>query len=404
MIGWKRARRILLCVTGGIAAYKIPDLVSRLRKLECEVEILMTRAAERLVSPLVLSTLSGRRVWLQEDFLSCERGHEIPHIRLTDWAEVIVVAPCTANTASDLAQGKGESLVAAALLAAKVPVLLFPAMNVHMFEHPATRHNLSVLAERGVRIVDPEFGSLACGYEGKGRLPETGLILEEVFRTLSPARNLNAVRLLVTAGPTREYLDPVRYISNPSTGKMGLAMARTAWYRGAEVRVILGPVEAPGVLHGLDVRRVVSAEEMYGAVLEDLDWATCVVKAAAVGDYRAKDRAVHKVKREGRETLSIELVQNPDIAAEVGRRKRPDQTLIGFAAETDDLLKNARAKMERKGLDLILANDVSAAGCGFGTDTNTVRVLSRDAETIFSGSKEEVADSVWELLSERGMI
>lgn len=404
MIGWKRARRILLCVTGGIAAYKIPDLVSRLRKLECEVEILMTRAAERLVSPLVLSTLSGRRVWLQEDFLSCERGHEIPHIRLTDWAEVIVVAPCTANTASDLAQGKGESLVAAALLAAKVPVLLFPAMNVHMFEHPATRHNLSVLAERGVRIVDPEFGSLACGYEGKGRLPETGLILEEVFRALSPARNLNAVRLLVTAGPTREYLDPVRYISNPSTGKMGLAMARTAWYRGAEVRVILGPVEAPGVLHGLDVRRVVSAEEMYGAVLEDLDWATCVVKAAAVGDYRAKDRAGHKVKREGRETLSIELVQNPDIAAEVGRRKRPDQTLIGFAAETDDLLKNARAKMERKGLDLILANDVSAVGCGFGTDTNTVRVLSRDAETIFSGSKEEVADSVWELLSERGMI
>lgn len=404
MIGWKRARRILLCVTGGIAAYKIPDLVSRLRKLECEVEILMTRAAERLVSPLVLSTLSGRRVWLQEDFLSCERGHEIPHIRLTDWAEVIVVAPCTANTASDLAQGKGESLVAAALLAAKAPVLLFPAMNVHMFEHPATRHNLSVLAERGVRIVAPEFGSLACGYEGKGRLPETGLILEEVFRALSPARNLNAVRLLVTAGPTREYLDPVRYISNPSTGKMGLAMARTAWYRGAEVRVILGPVEAPGVLHGLDVRRVVSAEEMYGAVLEDLDWATCVVKAAAVGDYRAKDRAGHKVKREGRETLSIELVQNPDIAAEVGRRKRPDQTLIGFAAETDDLLKNARAKMERKGLDLILANDVSAAGCGFGTDTNTVRVLSRDAETIFSGSKEEVADSVWELLSERGMI
>lgn len=404
MIGWKRARRILLCVTGGIAAYKIPDLVSRLRKSECEVEILMTRAAERLVSPLVLSTLSGRRVWLQEDFLSRERGHEIPHIRLTDWAEVIIVAPCTANTASDLAHGKGESLVAAALLAAKAPVLLFPAMNVHMFEHPATRHNLSVLAERGVRIVDPEFGSLACGYEGKGRLPETGLILEEVFRALSPARNLNAVRLLVTAGPTREYLDPVRYISNPSTGKMGLAMARTAWYRGAEVRVILGPVEAPGVLHGLDIRHVVSAEEMYGAVLENLDWATCVVKAAAVGDYRAKDRAGHKVKREGRETLSIELVQNPDIAAEVGRRKRPDQILIGFAAETDDLLKNARAKMERKGLDLILANDVSASGCGFGTDTNTVRVLSRDAETIFSGSKEEVADSVWELLSERGMI
>lgn len=403
MIGWKRARRVLLCVTGGIAAYKTPELVSRLRRLECEVEIVLTRAAERLVSPLALSTLSGRRVWLQDDFLSSERGHEIPHIRLTEWAEVVVVAPCTANTASDLAHGRGESLVSAALLAATGPVLLFPAMNERMFEHPATRRNLGVLSERGIRVVDPEFGALACGYDGKGRLPETGLILEEIFRALAPERDMEGVRLLVTAGPTREYLDPVRYISNPSTGRMGLAMARTAWYRGAEVRVVLGPVEGTGTLHGLDVRRVVSALDMYEAVLEGLDWATCVVKAAAVGDYRAKNPAAHKIKREGRETASIELEQNPDIAAEVGRRKRPGQVLIGFAAETDDLLKNARAKMDRKGLDLILANDVSAPGCGFGTDTNTVRVLSREGETTLSGSKEEVADGVWNFVAGRGL-
>ena len=403
MIGWKRARRVLLCVTGGIAAYKIPELVSWLRRLDCEVEILMTLAAERIVSPLALATLSGRRVWRQEDFLSCERGHEIPHIRLADWAEVVLVAPCTANTASDLAQGRGESLVAAALLAARAPVLLFPAMNEHMFEHPATRRNLSVLAERGIRVVDPGFGALACGYDGKGRLPETGLILEEVFRVLSPEKDMEGVRLLVTAGPTREYLDPVRYISNPSTGRMGLAMARTAWYRGAEVRVVLGPVPETGTLHGLEVRRVVSALDMYEAVLENLEWATCVVKAAAVGDYRAKHRSAHKVKREGRETVSIELEQNPDIAAEVGRRKRPGQLLIGFAAETDDLLQNARAKMDRKGLDLILANDVSAPGCGFGSETNTVRVLSRDGESLLSGSKEEVADGVWTLVSGRGL-
>lgn len=403
MIGWKRARRILLCVTGGIAAYKIPELVSRLHGLDCEVEILMTRAAERLVSPLALSTLSGRRVWRQDDFLSCERGFEIPHIRLADWAEVVLVAPCTANTASDLAHGRGESLIASALLAARGPVLLFPAMNVHMFEHPATQQNLRVLSERGVRVVDPAYGALACGYEGKGRLPETDLILEELFRALAPKRDMEGVRLLVTAGPTREYLDPVRFLSNPSTGRMGLAMARTAWYRGAEVKLVLGPVEETGTLHGLEVRRVVSALEMYDAVMEESDWASCVVKAAAVGDYRARDRSPRKIKREGRETVSIELEQNPDIAAEVGRRKRPGQVLIGFAAETDDLLKNARAKMERKGLDLIVANDVLAPGCGFGADTNTVRVLSRDEETVLSGSKEEVADGVWNLVVGRGL-
>ena len=403
MIGWKRARRVLLCVTGGIAAYKIPELVSRLHGLDCEVEILMTRAAERLVSPLALSTLSGRRVWRQDDFLSCERGFEIPHIRLADWAEVVLVAPCTANTASDLAHGRGESLIASALLAARGPVLLFPAMNVHMFEHPATQQNLRVLSERGVRVVDPAFGALACGYEGKGRLPETDPILEELFRALAPKRDMEGVRLLATAGPTREYLDPVRFLSNPSTGRMGLAMARTAWYRGAEVKLVLGPVEETGTLHGLEVRRVVSALEMYDAVMEESDWASCVVKAAAVGDYRARDRSPRKIKREGRETVSIELEQNPDIAAEVGRRKRPGQVLIGFAAETDDLLKNARAKMERKGLDLIVANDVLAPGCGFGADTNTVRVLSRDEETVLSGSKEEVADGVWNLVVGRGL-
>ena len=180
-------------------------------------------------------------------------------------------------------------------------------------------------------------------------------------------------------------------------------MARTAWYRGAEVRVILGPVGETGTLHGLEVRRVVSAMEMYEAVLAELDWASCVVKAAAVGDYRAKAPSARKVKREGRETVSLELEQNPDIAAEVGRRKRPDQILIGFAAETDDLLKNARAKMERKGLDLIVANDVSAPGCGFGADTNTVRVLSRDGEATLSGSKEEVADEIWRRVAGRGL-
>lgn len=408
MLKWKRSRRVLLCVTGGIAAYKIPDLVSRLGKLDCEVEIVLTKAAESLVSPLALSTLSGRRTWLQDDFLSEKRGFEIPHIHLAEWAEVVVVAPCTANSAAGLAQGRGGSILEAALLATRAPVVLFPAMNTHMFDHPATRQNLRTLAERGVRVVDPEFGSLACGYEGKGRLPNTGLILEEIAWALSPRRDLAGRHILVTAGPTQEYLDPVRFISNPSSGKMGLAMARAAWYRGAEVRVVLGPASddalaSVGGSHGLEICNVVSALEMRDAVMENRDWADCVVKAAAVGDYRAASREEHKIKREKKDTLILSLVQNPDIAAELGADKRPGQLLIGFAAETDDLVKNARAKMERKGLDLMVANDVTAPGSGFAVDTNTVRLISKRGEameeTQFSGSKEEVADAVWETVA-----
>jgi len=400
MLKWKRSRKILLCVTGGIAAYKIPDLVSRLKKLDCEVETVMTRAAENLVSPLAISTLSKRRVWLEDDFFSSSRGFEIPHISLADWADVVVVAPCTANTAFGAAFGRGGSIVEATLLATRAPVVLFPAMNVHMFDNPATRRNLSILAERGVRVVDPEFGVLACGYEGKGRLPDTGVILEEIFRAVSPQRDMVGKRILVTAGPTREYLDPVRFISNPSSGKMGLAMARAAWYRGAEVRVILGPVPSVENTHGLEILDVVSALEMREAVMENLNWANCVVKAAAVGDYRAPRVAEHKIKREAGLGMALALEQNPDIAAEVGAAKSPGQFLVGFAAETDDLVKNARAKMERKGLDIILANDISDPAGGFGSDSNTVRMIPRDGgEITLSGSKEEVSYAVWEKIS-----
>jgi phosphopantothenoylcysteine decarboxylase/phosphopantothenate--cysteine ligase len=380
-----------------------------LKKRECEVEIALTEAAETLVSPLALSTLSHRRTWLQSDFLASSRGFEIPHIRLAEWAEVVVVAPCSANTAFGIAQGRAGGIVEAALLATQAPVVLFPAMNVHMFENPATQRNLKTLAQRGIRVVDPEFGLLACGYEGKGRLPDADLILEEIAYALSPRRDLSGKHILVTAGPTREYLDPVRFISNPSSGKMGLAMARTAWYRGAEVRVVLGPVPSTGSTHGLEILRVVSTLEMRDAVMENLQWADCIVKAAAVGDYRAEKKAEHKIKRhtkekeEDQEVFSLSLVQNPDVAAEVGARKRPGQLLIGFAAETDDLVANARAKLDRKGLDVIVANNVSAPGSGFGVDTNTVRVISHDGESSISGSKEEVADAVWEKLVTGGL-
>ena len=390
-------------MTGGIAAYKTPELVRRLVKAGCEVEVILTRAAEKFVAPLALSTLSGRRAWREEDLLSDEHGFEIPHIRLADWAEVVVVAPCTANTAAVLAQGRADGLLGAALLATRAPVLVFPAMNVHMLEHSATQENLKILAGRGVRVVEPAVGALACGEEGKGRLPEPEEIAEEVFRALTP-HAMEGLHVLVTAGPTREYLDPVRFISNPSTGRMGLAMAREAWRCGSEVRVVLGPVEAPCPLYGLEVFPVVTALEMRNAVMDSLPWAQIIVKAAAVGDYRAKERAERKVKREGRDEISLELTQNPDIAAEVGRSKRPDQTLIGFAAETDDLLRNARAKMERKGLDAILVNDVLAPGSGFASETNTLRLISHNGEEAsFSGLKEDVARAVWGALAKQGL-
>ena len=398
-----KGRRVLLCVTGGIAAYKTPELVRRLVKAGCEVEVILTRAAEKFVARLALSTLSGQRVWREEDLLSDEHGFEIPHIRLAEWAEAAVVAPCTANTAAVLAQGRADGLIGAALLATRAPVLIFPAMNAHMLEHPATQENLRTLAGRGVRVVEPAVGALACGEEGRGRLPEPEEIAEEVFRALTP-KDMAGLHVLVTAGPTREYLDPVRFISNPSTGRMGLAMAREAWRRGAEVRVVLGPIEAHCSLHGLEIIPVVSALEMRDAVMDSLPWAQAIVKAAAVGDYRAKERAERKVKREGREEISLELTQNPDIAAEVGRAKHPDQILIGFAAETDDLLHNARAKLERKGLDAILVNDVLAAGCGFASETNTLRLICPVGEDeVFSGLKEDVARAVWSSLVGRGL-
>lgn len=388
-------RHVLLCVTAGIAAYKTPELVRRLRRAGCDVEIIISGAAEEFVTPLTLGTLSGRRVWRQADFLG-ERGMEIPHIRLAEWADLILIAPCTADAISKLASGAGDGLIYAAVLASAAPVLIFPAMNSHMYDNRIVQDNLRKLREFGFRVVEPAAGELACGEEGRGRMPEPADIAEEALRALC-LHDMDGAHVLVTAGPTREYLDPVRYISNPSSGKMGAAMARAAWRRGAEVRLILGPADESALpLHGLSVTRVTSALDMYDAVMENLDWAQYIVKAAAVGDYRAKEKHDRKVKREGRDEISIDLVQNPDIAAEAGRRKRADQVLIGFAAETNDVRENAESKLERKNLDFIVANDVAASGCGFACDTNTVRVIWRGGGREISGLKEDVASDVWQ--------
>ena len=400
---WAREKKILLGISGGIAAYKTPELVRAWTAAGCEVEIIMTDAARRLVSPLALSTLSKRRAWTNEDLLSDENGWRIPHISLADWADVFVVAPCTANVLRMAAQGDSSTLLGAAMLACTAPVLLFPAMNVHMWENAATSRNARTAAERGYRVIDPDAGDLACGYEGKGRLPETEAITEETWAALCPEKGLIGKKVLITAGPTHEYIDPVRFISNPSSGKMGYALAREARYRGADVVLVSGPSdERPP--SGVRVRRVTTALQMLEACLEEQGGASVVIKAAAVGDYRAGDYSEQKIKREGAGDLCLRLTQNPDIARELSLRKPPGQLLVGFAAETENVGENARRKIERKGLDLVVANDVTDADAGFALDTNRVRIyhapaVGHENPDAITGSKQEVAERIWDRIA-----
>ena len=390
MNNWKKGRKILLCVTGGIAAYKIPSLVRIITKNNCETEIIMTRSAQSFVSKLTLETLSGRKVWTDDSFDS-----SIPHIKLSEWAEVIAVAPCTADTLAKISHGIADNLLTSTIIASSCPVVIFPAMNSKMYNNPATLANIETLKARGVKVVDPSSGLLACGDSGKGRMPEPDQIFHELLRSLC-VHDMAGKNVLVTAGPTHEYIDPVRYISNPSTGKMGASMARSAWYRGANVKVIAGPVDIDS--YGLDVTHVTTAGEMLDSVLKNISWADYIVKAAAVGDYRAKEISPLKLKREGKDTLTLELVQNADISAEAGRMKREGQMLIGFAAETDNISENARGKLARKNLDCILANDVS----GFASDTNTIRMIRRKGnEEIFTGLKDDIAFDIWSSLIAR---
>ena len=381
----------MLGITGGIAAYKIPHLVRLITKAECIAQIVMTDNARNFVAPMTLGTLSGHKVYTDSDF-----DESIPHIKLAQWAEVIVIAPCTANTLAKIAHGIADNLLTSTVIATSCPVLLFPAMNEQMYMNPATQENIAILKRRGIFVVEPEAGALACGDSGKGRMPELEEIMHEIFRALYPVHDMAGKHVLVTAGPTHEYLDPVRFISNPSSGKMGVAVARSAWYRGADVRIIAGPVDVDG--YGFNVQHVVTANEMLDAVIANLYWAKYIVKAAAVGDFRAKKYRDHKIKRGSKNSINVELVQNPDIAAEVGRLKREGQVLIGFAAESDNVTANARDKLSRKNLDYILANDITAEGSGFAVNTNTLRVIPADSqklEQVFTGLKEDVAFDVW---------
>jgi phosphopantothenoylcysteine decarboxylase/phosphopantothenate--cysteine ligase len=373
--------RVLIGVTGGIAAYKASELVRSLRTAGHEVRVVTTENALRFISPLTLQTLSGHPV--RSDLFSLTQESEISHIQLADWAEVAVVAPATANVLAKLAVGIADDLA----------VVVAPAMNVNMYRHPATQANLDVLAKRGVAIVGPGVGELACGWEGEGRLVDLDVLQGAIERALG-GDSLRGEVVLVTAGPTSEPIDPVRVILNRSSGKMGFALAAEASRRGAEVILVAGPCaeRTPAGVERIDVE---SAAEMREAVLGALDRATIVIKAAAVADYRVAETSELKLK--GREeTLQLSLVRNPDILAEVAAQKG-GRTLVGFAAETHDLLEYAREKLARKGCDLIVANDVSRSGSGIGADRNEVSIVGPgpdDVVFVSEAPKPEIAPRI----------
>ena len=390
-----RDKTIVLGVSGGIAAYKAAEIVRALVQRGAKVRVMMTRNAQEFITPLTLQTLAQDPV--ATDTFSLTQESEIGHIRLADSADAVLIAPATANVIAKAAAGIADDIVTTVLLATHAPVAFAPAMNVHMYAHPSVVENLAKLRSRGATIIEPAEGELACGYEGKGRLPDAAIISAELERILSP-RDLAGERILVTAGPTQEAIDPVRFVSNRSSGKMGFAIAAAAWRRGAEVKLVAGP-SALATPYGVERIDTGSAAEMLAATSSNFPWASALVMAAAVADFRPAHPAPGKVKKNPKgmalrmESIADEL---PRLAAKKGSR-----IMIGFAAETADLAANARDKLARKRLDLIVANDVTQAGAGFGVDTNIVTLLGADGsvESLPKLSKDEVADRILDRLT-----
>ena len=384
------SKTIVLGVTGGIAAYKAVELLRLLTKAGADVHVIMTRSAQEFVTPLTFQTLSHNPVHTELFNLIAER--EIGHISLADRADLLVITPATANIIGKLACGIADDMLTTTVMATKAPILVAPAMNVNMYCNPIYQENEERLRRHGFLFVEPVKGELACGWEGDGKLQTPEVIFEEAVKALT-TQNLAGERVLITAGPTREELDPVRFISNHSSGKMGYAIARTAWRRGAQVTLVSGPTCLP-VPWGVKRIAVESAEEMCQAVMARGRECTVVIKAAAVADYRPVVRAGEKLKKQG-DVMTLELVKNRDILTELGKEKGA-RVLVGFAAETTDLLTNARKKLEEKNVDLLVANDVTEAGAGFSVDTNIVRLLHRDGRIEEPGllSKEAVANLI----------
>ncbi|MED4604214.1 bifunctional phosphopantothenoylcysteine decarboxylase/phosphopantothenate--cysteine ligase CoaBC [Paenibacillus validus] len=391
-------KTIVLGVSGGIAAYKAAALCSKLAQAGAEVRVIMTASAVKFVAPLTFQTLSRHEVAV--DTFDEKDASVVQHIDLADRADLFVVAPATANVIGKMAHGLGDDMLSTTLLATTAPVLVAPAMNVHMYAHPAVQQNMKTLADRGVRFVEPGTGQLACGYVGKGRLAEPEEIMRAIEQHFAEDGRLKGKRVLITAGATLERIDPVRYISNDSSGKMGYAIAEAAARMGADVTLVSGKVSVP-VPPGVTLVQAESTLEMRDAVLSRMDDQDVIIKAAAVADYRPAEQYEHKLKKMEDE-MTMRLVKNPDILQLVGERKTK-QLVVGFAAETRDLEKFAMDKLQRKRCDLLVANNVTLEGAGFGTDTNIVRIFDASGlvEALPMLGKREVASRLLSLIADR---
>jgi len=384
-------KEILLGVTGGIAAYKAVELLREMTKRGANVHVIMTENAKRFVTPLTFQTLSGNPV-LHEMFRLLE-GSKIGHVAMSDIADLMVIAPATANIIGKIANGIADDLLSTMVMAMDVPVLFAPSMNVKMWQSSFVQYNVERLKAYGYHFVGPSEGDLACGSKGRGRLAEIPEILEKI-EDIFTEKDFKGKRVLVTAGPTLEPLDPVRYLTNRSTGKMGFALAKMARRRGAEVLLITGPNYLTLPRNDIKIITVNSAREMYEAVMDNFEDYHVIIKAAAVADFRPKDTLAEKIKKTNG-TYLLELEQNPDILKELGKRKGK-RILVGFAAETSSLMEHAEAKLREKNLDLIVANDVTQPGAGFGVDTNIVRIIDSRGKVrnLPLLSKDEVANIV----------
>ena len=390
-----QGKHILIGISGGIAAYKIPELIRLLKKAGAEVCVCTTNNALQFLTPLTLETLSNNRVY--SDVFAPHNEHQTEHISLPDWADLMIIAPCTANVIGKMAAGIADDALTTTFLAMLKPVLVAPAMNDKMLRHPAVQRNLQIIRQYpNVTVLDCDEGFLACGTEGKGRMQEPEQILQAADCLLEQ-KTLLGKRVMITAGPTQEKIDPVRYISNYSTGKMGYALARACKARGAEVTLISGP--SAEHFSG-DVVRVTSAQEMLDAAVAQFTNVDIAILCAAVADYRPEQTADKKIKRNG-DRLSLTLIPNVDIAATLGKQKRDGQLLVGFALETDNEEQNAKEKMRRKNLDCIVLNSLQDKGAGFGGDTNKVTVFTADGKkTVLPlASKDDIAAAIINLLT-----
>ncbi|KAI4449008.1 Coenzyme A biosynthesis bifunctional protein CoaBC [Eubacterium plexicaudatum ASF492] len=385
-------KHILLGITGGIAAYKTANLASMLVKLHADVHVIMTKNAQKIISPVVFEALTGNKV--VDDVFDRDSGYPVAHIAMAHEADVVMIAPASANMIAKLANGIADDMLSTTMLAVTAPVYVVPAMNTYMLEHAATQANIEKIRSYGYHVVEPASGYLACGDTGKGKMPEADVLLEYILYAAAYEKDLSGKKVLITAGPTKEPLDPVRFLTNHSTGKMGYALANNAVRRGAQVVLVTGPVRLPLPLYA-QVIQVTTAQEMYEAVDAHYDEQDIVVMSAAVADYRPKYTSEEKIKKKDGAAV-LELERTKDILGSMSERKG-GRFLCGFSMETEHMLENSKAKLERKNLDMIVANSLRMEGAGFGTDTNIITIITKDqVRELPKMSKDEAAKEVFD--------